>query len=443
MELLLEAHSGIAGDMTLAALLDLGVAPAALEAELRKLALAEPWTMEVSRVTRHGIVANHVRFLVNGKPVEGPYLASDKGHGHAHGHDHEHGHAHDHSHPHEHGPVGPGGPHGHGHGDDAHAHEQAHGRTYGAIRKLIDASGMAPGAKGRAQKIFRIIGEAEAKLHGIALDDVHFHEVGSLDAILDICGVAAALELLKVERIAALPLPVGGGAVRMAHGMLPVPAPATLEILKGFPVRRVPWRFETVTPTGAAIVAALASPDVPAAYRIDAIGYGAGTKDPQEVANLLRVFAVRAEAQAGLESIMVLETTVDDSTPEQIAHVLEKLRAQGALDAFAAPAFMKKGRSGVHLTVLAAQGDADRLSDVIFRESTTIGIRRRAETRRVLPRKAGTVSTPWGEVAVKTVELPGGGTRSTPEYESCAALAAQTGVALIDIYRAAAARPAE
>lgn len=435
MELLLEAHSGIAGDMTLAALLDLGVTPAALEAELRKLALAEPWAMEVSRVTRHGIVANHVRFLVNGKPVEGPYLASDKsvhGHEHAHGHDHAHPHDHGHTHPLEPGPRGPGG---HVHGGPS--------RTYGAIRVLIDESGMAPGAKARAQKIFRVIGEAEAKLHGVALDEVHFHEVGSLDAILDICGVAAALELLKVERLSALPLPIGGGAVRMAHGMLPVPAPATLEILKGFPVRRVPWRFETVTPTGAAIVAALASPEPPAAYRIDAVGYGAGTKDPQEVANLLRVFAVRAEAQAGLESIMVLETTIDDSTPEQIAYVLEKLRAQGALDAFAVPAFMKKGRSGVHVTVLAAPGDADRLSDLIFRESTTIGIRRRAETRRVLPRKAGTVSTPWGDVAVKTVELPGGGTRSTPEYESCAALAAQTGVALIDIYRAAAAGAGE
>lgn len=434
MELLLEAHSGIAGDMTLAALLELGVTPAALEAELRKLALAEAWTLEVTRVTRHGIVANHVRFLVNGKPVEGPYLASDKGagHGHDHDHDHDHGHPHDHSHPHEHGPRGPGGPHAHD------SDEQGHGRTYGAIRKLIDESGMAAGAKARAQKIFRVIGEAEAKLHGIALDAVHFHEVGSLDAILDICGVAAALEILKVERIWALPLPVGGGAVRMAHGMLPVPAPATLEILKGFPVRRVPWRFETVTPTGAAIVAALASAEAPAAYRIDAIGYGAGSKDPLEVANLLRVFAVRAEAQTGLETIMVLETTVDDSTPEQVAHVLDKLRAQGALDAFAVPAFMKKGRSGVHLTVLAAPGDADRLSDLIFRESTTIGIRRRAETRRALPRTAGTVKTPWGEVAVKTVELPGGLRRSTPEYESCAALAAQTGVPLIDIYRAAA-----
>lgn len=441
MQLLLEVHSGIAGDMTLAALLDLGLAPAALEAELRKLALDEPWTLAVTRVKRHGIVANHVQFLVNGKPVEGPYLASDQG-GHGH-HRHDHHHDHEHGHPHGHGPHGPGGPHGHGHEEDAHAHDHAHGRTYGAIRKLIDESGLAPGAKVRAQKIFRVIGEAEAKLHDIALDDVQFHEVGSLDAILDICGVAAALDLLNVEGISTLPLPVGGGAVRMAHGVLPVPAPATLEILKGFPVRRVPWRFETVTPTGAAIVAALASPEPPAAYRIDAVGYGAGTKDPQEVANLLRVFAVRVEAQAGLETIMVLETTIDDATPEQVAHVLDKLRAQGALDAFAVPAMMKKGRSGVHLTVLAAQGDADRLSDLVFRESSTIGIRRRAETRRVLPRSAGTVKTPWGEVAVKTVELPGGGRRSTPEYESCAALAAQTGVPLIDIYRAAAAGAGE
>lgn len=430
MDLLLEAHAGIAGDMMLAALLDLGLAPEEVEAELRKLGLPEAWTLAVTRVKRHGIVANHVRFLVDGAPIEGPYLPSDAhGHGHGHGHDHhDHGHDHDHDHGHAH-------PHEHGHG-------HSHGRTYLTIRRLIDASGLRPGAKERAQQIFLAIGAAEAKLHDIPLDEVHFHEVGSLDAILDICGVAAALDLLGVGRVYAAALPLGGGVARMAHGVLPVPAPATVEILKGFPVRRVPWRFETVTPTGAAIVAALASADVPAAYLVDGVGYGAGTRDPAEVANLLRVFAVRAEAPAGVESIAVLETTVDDATPEQIAHVLDKARAAGARDAFAVPAAMKKGRSGVHLTVLCAEADADRLTDLLFLESTTIGVRRRVESRRVLPRRAGRVATPWGEVDVKIVTLPDGRERATPEYDSCAALAARAGVPLVDVYRAAAAAEA-
>lgn len=406
MDLILEAHSGLAGDMLIAALLDLGASQEQCEAELRKLNLTEPWTLEVARVSRHGIAANHVRFLSGGRPIEEPFLPSDSGK-----------------------LVRAPGSAGAAH---------AHGRTYASIRSLIATSGLTERAKVRAQAAFRVLGEAEARLHGVSLDEVHFHEVGSLDAILDICGAAVLLELLGVARVYVPPLPVAHGQVKTAHGTLPLPAPATLEILKGMPLRETQLRFETVTPTGAALAAALSAGEPPPAYRIAKIGYGAGTKDPAEVANVLRVFALEPGA-AQTETVTVLETTLDDATPEWLAALDDKLRAAGALDVFQTSVGMKKGRLGVNLTILARPADADRLTLLCFAESTTIGVRRRDETRTVLPRRMVRLATPWGEVDAKAVRLPDGSERATPEFESCRALAERAGVPLVDVYRAAAA----
>lgn len=411
MDLLIEPFAGIAGDMMLAALLDLGLEPAAVEAELRKLGLAEKWNLQVARVQRHSIAANQVTFVVDGKPIEGPFLTPPKS-----------------AAPKGALRVGNGTPVGGG-----------HGRTYTQIAALIEKSKLTGRAAHRAQKIFRRLGEAEAKLHGVTIEEVHFHEVGALDAILDICGVCVALELLGIDRIYTLPLPMGTGSVKTAHGVLPLPAPATLELLKGFPVRRVDLDYELVTPTGAAIVAALAEPAPPFTYSVARVGYGAGAKDDARIANVVRLQLLSDNGLPAAETVTVLETTLDDALPEWIGALLDKLRAHGALDAFAVPVVMKKGRPGTHLTVLARPADAGRLADICFTDSTTIGIRTRTESRLALKRRAARVATPWGPVDVKVVTLPGGAERATPEHESCVAVANAAGVSLIDVYRAASA----
>ncbi len=451
MQLLVEAFSGIAGDMTLAALLDLGVDPRALEAELRKLDLEEPWELSLTREKRHGIIGNRVQFLLHGRPVDAPlenHMQGETAHSHAEGARHTHAHPHSHGHD-GHGDLG-GHDHTHvhteAHHESVHAHDDSHGhgRKYGQIRRLIETSGLSPGAKDRALRIFHVIGVAEAKLHDIALDDVHFHEVGALDAILDICGTAVALDMLGADRIFVQPLPVGTGTVHAAHGHLPLPAPATAEILRDFPLRRVDLDFELVTPTGAGIVAALARPQPPSTWRIGKIGYGVGTKDDPRIANVLRIFAIEDVAvdapATETETITVFETTIDDATGEWVAALVETLRNAGALDATVTPVQMKKGRTGLHLTVLARPADAQSLMDVCFRESTTIGIRFRNEQRRVLPRRADTVTTPWGEVAVKVATLPDGTERATPEFDSCRAIAEKKGVPLLEVYREASRR---
>lgn len=411
MDILIEPFAGIAGDMMLAALLDLGLDPAGIEAELRKLDLPEKWSLQVRRVQRHSIGAYQVTFVMDGKPIEGPFLtppnaAAPKGELR----------------------VGAGRPLGGG-----------HGRTFTQISALIEKSALAPGAAARAQKIFRLLGETEAKLHGVAIEEVHFHEVGALDAILDICGVCVALELLGVDRVYTLPLPLGTGSVKTAHGVLPLPAPATLALLMGFPVRRVDLDYELVTPTGAAIVAALAEPAVPFAYTVARVGYGAGAKDDARIANVVRLQLLSDGGLPAAEMITVLETTIDDALPEWIGALLDKLRGNGALDAFAVPVVMKKGRPGTHLTVLARPADAGRLAEICFTDSTTIGIRMRTESRLALKRRAARVATPWGPVDVKVVTLPDGAERATPEHDSCAAVANAAGVSLVDVYRAAAA----
>lgn len=402
--LLLEAASGIAGDMTLGALFDLGVDKSAWCTEMAKLALPEPWELRVERQSRHGIVGNRVSFWMGGKSVDGPLFTDHHGHGYP-------------EHPRKHG---------------------MHGRAYREIRSLIHQSALSPGIKERALRIFACIGEAEAKLHGVALDEVHFHEIGALDAILDIVGVAVALEHLGISKLYCLPLPIGSGTVQTAHGVLPLPAPATAEILKGFPVRRVDWPIELVTPTGAAIVVTLASSEVPREYRIERIGYGVGSKDFAALANVLRIFVIET---GGLQrdEVAVLETAIDDSTPEWLATLADRLRAAGALDVYLSSIQMKKGRLGSLLTILARPQDAETLASLCFRESTTIGVRLRMERRIVLSRRISTVETAYGKVQVKIVELPDGSERAIPEHESVRSVAEATGMSFIEVYRAAEA----
>lgn len=265
---------------------------------------------------------------------------------------------------------------------------------------------------------------------------MHFHEVGAVDSIVDIVGVAFALEELGVEALYSSPFVFGRGTVAMAHGTWPVPAPATLRLTEGRPVEMTTLQGETVTPTGAALVVALADgigEGIP--FSLERTGTGAGSRDPDDRPNIVRALLGRREP--GRDVIEVLETTVDDLTPQRVARLAGLLLAAGALDVWTTPVIMKKGRPGHLLTVLAAEGAGDGFEALLFRESTTLGVRRRREGRRALPRRSGVVDTPWGEVAVKVADLPGGGTRVVPEFDICQRVSLDTGVPLEDIYDAA------
>jgi uncharacterized protein (TIGR00299 family) protein len=306
------------------------------------------------------------------------------------------------------------------------------------ITAMIDASTLTARQKELATRIFRKLAEAEAKVHGSTIEKVHFHEVGAVDSIADIVGAAIGFDLLGIERIHCSPIPTGRGYVEIAHGRCSIPAPATGELLRGIPLAPLDVEGELTTPTGAAIVAALASEFGPLpAMTVDAIGYGAGQKEfPQ--ANILRllvgevstVVAADVKHQPHTEAIVLLETNLDNATGETIAHAAELLWAAGALDVAIIPIQMKKGRPGVLLAVQANPADADKLEAIFFRETPTLGVRRSTVVRTVLAREECTVSTEWGTVAGKVAFLPDGTKRFTPEYEACRRLAEQSGVPL-------------
>ncbi len=310
------------------------------------------------------------------------------------------------------------------------AHDQQGGHTHrglNEIREVIARAAISHTAKETAVRIFTKLGEAEARIHGIPVEQVHFHEVGAVDAIVDIVCAAVGAEALGVDEWVCSPLNVGGGTVQCDHGRFPVPAPATVELLRGAPVYSSGIDAELVTPTGAAIVAALvhrfgAFP----AMKITANGYGAGSREFPRHANVLRITLGETEAAvASEETIVVLETNLDDLSPQVLAYVMEKALGEGALDAFAIPVQMKKNRSGVLLTIFAKPEDTSRLERLIFAETTTLGVRRREERRQVLPRRHLTVGTPWGQVRMKVAELNGVVSSYAPEYEDCRRLAVE------------------
>jgi pyridinium-3,5-bisthiocarboxylic acid mononucleotide nickel chelatase len=425
--LYLDIFSGISGDMFIGALLDLGVDAHQFEHELKKLRVGG-YHLHVGRGQKSQITG--VKFDV--------HLESD----HDHDHDHGHNHAHDilHGHPHSHS-------HGHSHSHShTRSHEHEHGRTHAEIRKLIQDSALSDWVKDKALRVFQRIAVAEGKIHGVPPADVHFHEVGAVDSIVDIVGACVALEILGKPRVIAAPVVEGTGWIDCAHGRFPIPAPATLEILgaAGIGVTQCDEPHELVTPTGAALLAEFAEIFGPMRGLVAGkIGVGLGTRDNQTRPNVLRAILGSAEsAPPGAndwqaDTVAVLETNLDDSTAEIIGHFVQRALDAGALDVFHTPIQMKKNRPGVLLTVLCAAADADKFTEMMLRETTAFGVRRNLMERRKLQREFVTVKTDYGDVTMKVGKLNGKVIQAAPEYESCRKLAEQAGVPLKLVYEAA------
>ena len=316
-------------------------------------------------------------------------------------------------------------------------HEHAH-RGLKDIEKMIDGSAIAPAVKRNAIGVFRRLAVAEAKVHGVKPSDIHFHEVGALDSIVDIVGSCIALEQLGAERVALGPLPIGCGTIKCAHGVLPSPAPATVELLKGFAVEQTGEKHELVTPTGAALLTTWKNcPRVPDGASVMRAGYGFGHRELDSRPNLLRAVLLEdADRDEDADDCLVLECNLDDMSPELTGHLFGRLLEEGALDVFLTPVQMKKNRPGAMLTVLAAPGNRDKILDIIFRESTTFGVREYKVRRTVLPRRFETVKTPCGSARVKIGSWKGRDVTIAPEYEDCRKLAQKTGVPLRRIYAA-------
>lgn len=407
--------------MFLGALVDAGVPLRLLEETVTALGVEA--RLEASRVVRNGISATKLDVWVAGEkdmPRE-EYWAEVGAAAKTVAHEHPHQHHHDHEHS--------------AHGESARTGVSAphsHGRGLSEILEIIGKAGISESAKRTAASIFQALGQAEAKIHSTTVEQVHFHEVGAVDAMVDIVCAAVGAEALGVDEIACSQLNVGGGTVHCAHGEFPVPAPATVELLKDAPVYSSGLRAELVTPTGAAIVKTLARrfSDFPA-MKVERVGYGAGSRDFGGHPNVVRLtIGETMGAKTASETVTVLEANLDDLNPQVFGYVMERLLAEGALDVFASPVQMKKNRPGTLLTVLCKSEDADKLMQLMFAETTTLGIRRREEVRVTLARRWESVSTPWGEVRIKIASMNGTVRNYAPEYEDCRRIAAEHHVPL-------------
>ncbi len=418
-----DCFSGISGDMTLAALLDLGVPLEYLNAVLASLDIPG-LALTVEEVRRKGFRAKKITVI------------------HPRVHDHRH-HEHKPDHEHKH------------HGDRGEKHEKKHGekhRHLSDIRALIERahanSGLTERTRSLALAIFTRIAEAEARVHGCDIERVHFHEVGAIDSIADIIGCAAGFDYLGIERFTSGPPATGTGTVTIAHGECPIPAPATALLLKDIPIHATAIPFELTTPTGAGILKTLVSgfgsfPPM----RLDAIGCGAGGRDLEQQANILRILVGEtAETTASSESgngekhgVWVLETNLDDMSGESVGYVVERLwkLAPRPLDVWTTPIQMKKNRPGVTLSVLCEADHREAVEHLLFMETTTLGIRRHPVARTVLERTTDTVRTAWGELRIKRAVLPDGSHRISPEYESARELAERSGIPLHVLYDSA------
>src|SRR5664279_2462468 len=419
----LDGFSGISGDMFLGALVDAGVPFELFQETVAALHLGI--SLEASRVDRNGISATKVDVIVNGQkdlPRE-EFWAQKDGQGSGHTHPHGSDHAHDHRHE----------------SPDPSFH--SHGRNLHTILQIIQTAPISDRAKHMASEIFVALGTAEAKVHNVDIAQIHFHEVGAADAIADIVCAAVGAEALAVDQILASPLNVGSGTVKCAHGVMPVPAPATLELLKGIPVYAGEIQKELVTPTGAAIVRVLATNFGPRPLmKSSKIGYGAGTRDFPKHSNVLRLTVgeivkpdsseINGNDSVPEDEVAVLEANLDDLSPQIIGYLTEQLLAEGALDVFTTAVQMKKSRPGTLLTVLAKPPDEPKLRELIFRESSTLGVRSRRERRQVLARRRETVQTTWGEVQIKIGSMADTDSQFAPEYEDCRRIAAEHHVPL-------------
>lgn len=428
----LECFSGISGDMFLGALVDAGVPFSLLENTVAALNVGA--RLENRKVMRGGLSGTKIDVVTEeDHQHEHAHPVQDHQHEHPHSDDHEHSHRHDHEHSHAHDHQHA---HAHTHADGTvHTHEHAHDahRSLSAILGIIKSAPLSDSVKARASRAFQLLGEAEARIHAMPIEQVHFHEVGAVDTIVDIVCAAVGSEHLKADRWMCSSLNVGSGTVNCAHGTLPVPAPATLALLGDAPIYSAGPAMERVTPTGAAILRML---DVEyaalPALRIASAGYGAGGRDTPGQPNLVRLLVGEEAAQQNtLESIAILETVIDDSTPQLIAYVSELLLEAGAWDVYRVPVQMKKGRTGVQLSVLCHPDRIVTLRDVIFRETTTIGMHWRVENKVSLAREFKEVQTEWGPVRIKVARWPSGEVaNAAPEYEDCRRLATEHSVPL-------------
>jgi uncharacterized protein (TIGR00299 family) protein len=372
-----DCFSGVSGDMTLAALLDLGLPQEKLRLELEKLGLKN-YILNIFQGSRNGIAGMGIEVKVGPK-------------------------------------------------------EENH-RHFSDIRKIIEGSSLKPDVKKTSLTIFQRLAEAEAKVHAQRVEEVHFHEVGAVDSIVDIVGAAIGIDYFQPIKILSSELPMGRGFVQCQHGRLPLPAPATLEVLKGYPLKNVEVEGELVTPTGAAIVATLSS-DVTSfpAMTVEKIGYGMGKKDYPDRPNLLRLVLGEATEAYLTDRVTILEANIDDMNPEFYDYLMERLFDRGALDVSLTPLLMKKNRPGTLLRVIAQEHDAEVLSDLILRESTTMGVRGYSANRKKLPREVKEMETKYGKIRVKV----SGDLRFQPEYEDCKRIALEKGVPILEVYQEA------
>jgi pyridinium-3,5-bisthiocarboxylic acid mononucleotide nickel chelatase len=410
----LECFAGLSGDMLLGALVDAGVSPALLQQTAASLNLGA--TLVFESVDRSGISARKARILVEGHDADAP----EKDH-HSHSHDHQHQHPHNHEH--------------------APGHTHQHGRNLPAIREILNGAPLPSDASALALRAFELLGHAEAAIHNVPLEQVHFHEVGAVDAIVDIACAAVGLTSLNIGCWYCSPVNVGSGFVDCAHGRYPVPAPATASLLRGVPTYSEGPAMELVTPTGAAILRAIGCEFTRPIAAFEHIGYGAGTRNPSRFPNVFRLSIGESIGQAddsiARETVAVLECAIDDLSPQIVAHAIQLALEHGALDAMAASVLMKKGRLGTLVTILCRSADAPRFEELLFRETSTLGVRTRTEQRRVLDRAHSTVITPYGEVRIKTAALDGVIAHAQPEYEDCHARAIEHRVPIKQVIDAA------
>ncbi len=373
-----DCFSGISGDMNLGAMIDLGVDKAFLISELNKLNL-KGWELRVQRDQRHGITGTKVTV----KQTQ---------------------------------------------------HEHAH-RHLADIEKIIMNSGLEESTRALSMKLFHKVAQAESKVHGVPVETIHFHEVGAIDSIIDIVGAAICYNTLKIDAVHVSTVELGGGFVKCAHGKLPVPAPATAEIMTGIPTHKGGVDFEATTPTGAAILAVLGTDFNPSgSFRIEKTAYGVGQKEHPEVPNLLRVFIGEYAGEKAGHDALLLECNIDDMNPEFFDYISEKLFKAGASDVFFTNIMMKKGRPGIVVNVICETGVGDAMKEILFTESTSLGIRSFPFSKDTLVRKFETVQTTYGEVRIKRSFYKDREVSVKPEFDDCRRIAAETGIPLKEIY---------
>jgi len=435
----IDCFAGIAGDMFLGALLDAGVPEQVLRDSATALNIGA--SLKVEKVDRSGISSVKVHVLERGHLAEGTSQIEQQTengytqqprtqHEHKTGHPHTHEHGHTHTHEHD------------------NAHEHHHGRSLTEVRRLIQSAALAEPVKQMAIRTFELLGASEAKIHNVPIDGIHFHEVGAVDAIVDIVCASAGVHHLRVDAWYCSSINVGGGTVVCAHGTFPVPAPATADLLNGMPTYSAHVQKELVTPTGAALLRMLNptfGPQPP--MRVEKIGYGAGTRNTKDFPNVVRLSigeatedSLRApRASEDTANVTVLETALDDMSPQLLAHVAERALAEGALDVMLTPVIMKKGRPGTLLTLLCNPEQAATFERLILRETTTLGVRIRNDRRRCLDRTHVAAVTPYGNIRLKVGSLSGEVLNVAPEFEDCRAAAAAHSVSIKQVQQAAIA----